>query len=283
MMLRPFLALLLAQAVGAQAPAFEVASIKLSPTLAGICRGGPGSTSPGQWNCTSSLRLLVSMAWGVASYQLFAPPALDQEFFNIVAKVPPNTGKPEFYLMIQKLLTERLGVVVHRETRQQTVYDLTVAKGGPKLKEAEAAPAGGPALDANGFPVNFVRDAQGNAQLPPGRAGVFDTWNGPNYRIAARLHGTARIANLLEAQVSHHVIDKTGLTGKYDYVLEFLPGPGSAAALQRPPAVSAGEASMPGLSIFEAVVQQLGLKLTSRKGPVDVVVVDRFQNEPTEN
>jgi uncharacterized protein (TIGR03435 family) len=221
------------------------------------------------------------MAWSLKSYQLFGPSALDQEYFSIAAKVPPNASKLDFYLMIQKLLTERLGVAVHHETRQQTVYDLTVAKGGPKLKEAEAAPAGGPALDRDGFPVKFVRDAKGNAQLPPGRTGVFDTWNGPNYRITARSHGTARIASLLEAQVSHQVIDKTGLAGQYDYVLEFLPEPGSPAALQMPP--SAGEASTLGLSIFDAVVQQLGLQLTSRKGPVDVVVVDRFQKQPSEN
>jgi uncharacterized protein (TIGR03435 family) len=274
------LALLTPVAALAQAPAFEVASVKVASSP-GNCRGGPGTTTPGQWNCTTSLRSLVTMAWGIKDYQLVAPSSLENELLNIVAKLPPGASKPGFYLMIQQVLTSRLGVAVHHEKREQTVYDLTVAKGGPKLKDAAAAPAGGPPLDANGFPVKFVRDAKGNAQLPSGRMGVREMRVGADYLLDARFFTAPQIANLLEGQVEHPVIDRTGLTGKYDFDLRFLPDPNSPAGRMMPPAST--EPSTPSPSVFEAVVQQLGLQLTPHKGPVDILVVDRFLKEPSEN
>jgi len=259
-------------------PTFEVASIKVA-TAPGNCRGGPGTATPGQWNCTSTLRALIESAWSAKDYQLIAPASLDKQLFNIVAKVPPDTGKADFYLMLRSLLMSRMGVVVHRETREQTVFDLVIAKGGPKMALAEAA-SGEPPLAKDGSPAKFVLDKNGRAQLIPGRPMIRDgrMANG-NVRLEARMQGTAEIANTLSGEVGHVVIDKTGLTDKYDYVLEFV---SDRPTTTRAPAPTEG-ASVPQPSIFDAVVQQLGLKLEAKKAPVEMLVVDQANKEPVEN
>ena len=148
--------------------------------------------------------------------------------------------------MWQKLLADRFGLVVHHESREFEVDELVVARGGHKLKPtATTEPiAEGPKRVENGKLVG-----QGLANLVP----------------------------LLSSQLGHPVVDKTGLTGRYDFKVEFAtkPYPGMPAAPLTP--------SDPTLDLGAAVQQQLGLRLEKGQAPLDMIVVDRAEKVPTEN
>jgi uncharacterized protein (TIGR03435 family) len=123
-----------AQSVAAAGPAFEVASVKASAAT-----DSPTTRSdPERFSCTHTpLRFLIMRAWGVMPYNLSGPSSLDDTYYNIDAKIPPGTSKADSNLMLQRLLVERIGLVVRHEIREETVYELVVAKGGHKLKDPE--------------------------------------------------------------------------------------------------------------------------------------------------
>src|ERR1035437_6150575 len=128
----------------AQTAQFEVASVKPAPPdVREIrCTGGPGTSDPGSLTCENySLSFLVMMAYNLRSFQLTAPAWMDTARFNVVAKIPPGTATRQFGLMLQRLLAERWRLQVHFEKMDMTVYELTVAKGGPKFKESQEPPA----------------------------------------------------------------------------------------------------------------------------------------------
>jgi uncharacterized protein (TIGR03435 family) len=118
---------------------FEVASVKRSAPNSGqrpSISGGPGSSSPGQFVAKDvSLKDLLLAAFELKTYQLYGPPWLALEHYDIIAKVPPATLKNDFQLMQQALLVERFDLKVHREEREITGYALIVDKGGPKIKD----------------------------------------------------------------------------------------------------------------------------------------------------
>src|ERR1017187_710288 len=133
-------------------PSFEVASVKVAeqpkPDAQGRlfmfrgCSGGllPRSTDSGTLTCNNMpLRQLLVTAYGLKNYQVEGPAWLDTDGYDIVAKVPAGTTKEQFSLMLQSLLAERFKVTVHRETRNMQVYVLSIGKGGPKVKEVDAA------------------------------------------------------------------------------------------------------------------------------------------------
>jgi uncharacterized protein (TIGR03435 family) len=257
-------------------PAFEVASMKVSPpsfppNMSG--RGGPGSSSPGEWSVNNAtVRFLIAQGWGFSGYRLSGPPIMDSEHYDIAAKLPPDTSREDFKLMIQRLVVERLGLVVHHEAKEQAVYELVIAKGGPKLKESEPAPPDAPEVRGLKY------DKDGNPLIPTGlpMAAVL--------RIRGVMHGVGHlqdiggIARMFESTVGRPIVDKTGLTGKYDYALAFAPEGtlGSAS----PAEASEPTGAEPFMVAFE---RQLGLKLVPAKGSLDVLVVDRFNKVPSEN
>jgi uncharacterized protein (TIGR03435 family) len=133
-------------------PSFEVASVKVAeppkPDAQGRlfimrgCSGGllPRSTDPGTLTCNNTpLKSLLVTAYGLKNYQVEGPPWLDTDGYDITAKVAPGTTREQFNLMLQSLLAERFKVTVHRETKNMQVYVLSIGKGGPKLKEVDAA------------------------------------------------------------------------------------------------------------------------------------------------
>jgi len=278
---------------------FDVASVKPSPppdssgrVFFGPPRGGPGTSDPGQITWTNAaLRNIVMTAYDVQTYQVTAPDWMGTERYDIVAKVPAGATKAQVNVMWQNLLKERFGMVVHHESKEFPVDELTVAKGGLKMKETDLppdaqpfapGPAGPPKLDKNGFP-----------QMNGSGAIALISFNGAS--SVARMVGkglpSSEIATRLANLLRRPVVDKTGLTGKYDFTLEYTPdlagmslpppppgGPGPA-----PGGASPGIASDPPMSVPSAVEKQLGLKLTSTKGKLDVVVVDRAEKVPTEN
>src|SRR5580704_17262872 len=141
---------------------FEVASIKPSHvdprgyTMG--CRGGPESEDPALWSCENvSLSGYVTWAYHVNYYQIAEPYWMNDARFDITAKVPEGTSRNQFNVMLQNLLADRFKLTVHREVRQIPQFDLVLAKGVPKLREASAAPpvhadASGE-LDKNGYPI----------------------------------------------------------------------------------------------------------------------------------
>jgi uncharacterized protein (TIGR03435 family) len=259
--------------------------------------GGPGTRDPTHATFTNvSLTMLINMAYGVRDYQVAAPGWMDSTRFDIVAKVPEGATKDDYKLMLQNLLAERFKLVVHKDSKEAPVYALLVGKNGSKLKEspkdapaedpAAAAgpgpgrgPIGPPPRDKNGFPI--LRGGRGNLMMmaPGGRL------------QAVGGHVTAsQLAANLSGLLGRPVIDETGLKGEFDYQLEFtteglspmrgMPPPPPGAEGGRGPGA---EASEPGPSIFTALQDQLGLKLESRKGPMEMIVVDSCEKSPTEN
>jgi uncharacterized protein (TIGR03435 family) len=155
--------------------------------------------------------------------------------------------------MVRALLEDRFQLKVHRETKEMPVYALVAAKDGPKLSVAADTSVHG-------------------GRTPPG------AWNLKNV-------GTADLVKYLSQQLSRTVIDETGLSGHYDVKLEWKPerGEGGPEALGLPPAFdTASPPASTGRSIFTAIQEQLGLKLESTKGPVEMVVIDHAE-KPSAN
>ena len=152
-----------------------------------------------------------------------------------------NLNREEHMGMLRPLLADRFHLKAHIEQRQMPIYELVVGKSGLKLKEATA-------------------DETGNAHMVIEGAGKID---------AARA-SLAGLPGLLSREVGRLVVDKTGLTGKYDFTLEYVP------------ATKAATDESGGPSIFTALEEQLGLKLEPAKAPMDVLVIDSIE-QPTAN
>ena len=257
-------------------PSFEVASIKPAPPPVNGAdyrmRGGPGTSDPGQISCPRVGMLdLLMKAYGVRMDQVSGPDWIHTEVYSISAKVPPNTTRDQFNLMLQNLLAERFHLKLHHESREFPVYWLLVAKGGPKLT------ASSPDAARKGFPV-----------LAPGAKVATATGTGPLYGTVRSTHRQtmAEFADGLGAMVNMsngdgiargspppaHVFDKTGLSGEFEFTLEFagsvLPG-------------GANDSLAP--SLFVALEKQLGLKLESGRAALDVLMIDQADKLPTEN
>lgn len=180
--------------------------------------------------------------------------------------------------MLRNLLVERFRLVLRHETRILDVYELLIAKGGPKLKESVEAPATSPApkveRDANGM---VKRDADGFPELPPGRPLIIRSFGpGRVSHWAAQQQTMSTLAKQLSLgnmAAGRQVIDKTGLTGKYDFKLVY------EIALAGAPA----DDDMAAPFLGDALEQQLGLKLVNAKAAFDLVIVDRGDKVPLVN
>ena len=273
--------------VRAQTPSptlkFEVASVRPAPPADGRGRvfrssGIPGSknnSDPGRFVSQTSLGSLLLMAYHLQSYQLSAPGDVYVVPLDVEAKMPVDTTLEEFEVMLQNLLVERFGLKAHWGTREMSLYELTVAKGGPKLKPAapdSPAPSGNSA--AKGPPgIQFGPD--GYPAPPPGNG----RWMAiARDRAALRGHNetAAEMAREFAPQVGGPVTDTTGLTDKYDYTIFW-----STAAQSDLKTNVAAEPDGP--SLFDALQEQLGLKLEKKKGAVKMLFVDRVEKKPTEN
>ena len=268
-------------ACAATSQTFEVASIKPAPPSDGQgigigMRGGPGTGDPTRIVIQNfNVFLLVTRAYDVRIYQVAGADITDPARFNITAKVPEGASKADLRLMLQNLLADRFKLKFHRETRDLPVYDLTVAKNGPKFKES-----GGPAPDY-GDPATQVPRPKNDVDrdgypLPPPGVIAFLTVNGtPRARYNAVAESMKDFAAMLASSLGRLVLDKTGLAGKFDFLLSWTPEPPNG------PIPAASDDSGP--TIMSAVQQQLGLKLESKKAPVEILVIDHYEKNPTEN
>jgi uncharacterized protein (TIGR03435 family) len=255
---------------------FEVASVKVSvpPTVdPHILAMRTPPDPPGRFTQRDlPLSTLIIRAYRLRSYEYAGPSWLTSARFDIVAKVPEGATQAQQMVMLQNLLAERFGLKVHREKREMPVYELAIAKGGPKFKEAvPVAPPAAGSYDADGVPV-----------LPPGGGAVWGLRGKDGTSTWAVMHEEItmqRLATILSSSIGGRpVTDATGLTGKFDLAMHWLmytDPPDSTAPDD--PSIGGGPA------VFAALQSQLGLKLESKKGLVEVLVVDHCERTPTEN
>ena len=273
---------------------FEVASIKAPAPqpmarLQGSVDGGPGTPAPGRMRFTDMpLKVLIMRAYDVQSFQVSGPSWIDSQRFDIIAKVPDGATKQDARIMLQNLLADRFQLKLHKGSKEAAIYELAVAKRGFQLKEA-AQTTTAPAEEAGGPPPGPPRGKDGLLKTPRGQLGIQATANG-RMRMQGDAVTMARLTEVLGIAVGRPVVDKTGLKGTYDVMLDFSPegmgpgpkgpGPGEGGGN---PAETPRDSNDSGPTIFTALQEQLGLKLESRRGPVDLLVVESVERVPTKN
>ena len=239
--------------------AFDVASVKsnVSGAAGGSVRITPGGRLVAQ---NAPLRLLIGAAYDVRDFQLFGGPGwLSSEHYDIEAKAKNDTPtEREISQMLQSLLSDRFHLIAHRETRELPLYRLSVGKGGNKLESARAncTPMIPPPNPAQIDPATFRP------------CGGFNTTTG---MLRGGTVGMARLAIALSRILGRTVTDETGLGGTYDVNLRWTPD--ETQALQTPQPLADPTAP----SLFTAIQEQLGLRLESGKGPVEVLVIDQAE------
>lgn len=255
--------------------AFEVASVK--PNKTGDGRIMFGLQPGGRFNATNvTLRMLLRQAFNVQEFQIAGGPEwMASDRFDVVAKAPEGEFTADLMRpMLRSLLAERFKLVVHNETREMAIYALVKARDDGKL---------GPNLSPAAIDCAAVMRGRRGGPPPappqPGQKLECGFMIGPG-RMNAGGMPLSNLAQTLSPQVGRIVLDKTELTGNYDLELTYsLEGLGSVFPGGGPPLINGAPApidpNQPNL--FTALQEQLGLKLDSQRGPVDVVVIDSVQ------
>jgi uncharacterized protein (TIGR03435 family) len=232
--------------------AFEVATIKLNTDTTRKPSIGP---SPGGERFTARnmpLVWLIASAYDVSIRQISGlPPAFNSKSYDIDAKCPQRATRPQMMRMLQSLIEERFKLRLRHDTKELSVYVLTLAKGGPKLDEHKD----GADLEARNSGAG--RESYRNFSMP-----IF--------------------ANILAAHVEDTVVDKTGLTGSYDFKLEFTPERVGQGAENRHEPGHEPPPNLDGPSLFTALREQLGLELRRQTVAVDLLIIDHIE-APSEN
>ena len=243
-------------------PRFEVASIKpnrsLSPARAGF--------RPNAFEAVNATaRQLITLAYGsdqqnVVDEIIGGPAWLDSERFDVSARgaIADGAGNlAQGRAMLQSLLEDRFNIRVHRERQERPVYKLVIVPGDRPASGLKRAP-----LDCGTRADTRPAGTPGLAYCGIDRAPGRSTGRSMPMRL---------LADTLSSRVGRKVIDETGLTGEWDWDLEWSPGPSEPVS---PGDVTAAPAPSDGPSIFAAVQEQLGLKLESGRAPLDVLIID---------
>jgi uncharacterized protein (TIGR03435 family) len=230
----------------AATPRFEVASVR--PSRADQSNGPSGGHSTrGRLAMNNvTLKRCIMGAYGIGPNQILGgPPWLDSDHYEIIAKADqPVDDDAILMAMLQTLLAERFKLAIHRETKTIQALVLEVARNGPKLEKAD---------------------------------GGESTTNSGRGRIDARNTTMDRFAEVLSRQMDLPVVNRTGLEGAFNLKLEWTP------ESVKPVKLGADGAAMEGgVSIFKAIQEQIGLRLQSRKAPIEMLVIDHAER-PSEN
>jgi uncharacterized protein (TIGR03435 family) len=228
----------------AQSPAFDTASVKPNVTHESSTEGRPRSSvkaTPGYLAVqNASLSQCIQWAYNVQAFQVSGPTWIDNERYDISAKSSGPAPEAQLRLMLQTLLGERFKLALHRETKDLPGYALIVAKGGPRLKESAS---------------------EGESAMKPDRA-----------RMIAEHVTMPWFADVLTNPLHSPVVDKTGLTGHYDFTLDI--------SKYATPGMSPEEMSS---ALAECLQQELGLRVEARKLPLEILVIDHAEKMPTGN
>jgi uncharacterized protein (TIGR03435 family) len=192
-------------------------------------------------------------AYHLRAEAVSGPAWLDSERYDVVAKALQTVPPDDLRRMLQALLAERFKLAVHTEQKPMPAFALVVGKSGPKLQASDTA-------ILSGQRCSPIEGAEGQKHIQ-----------------CRHMTMSVLADNLQELSLGDFpipVIDQTGLTGAFDFKLDWTP----AARLPVPDTDPA-----PGLTVFQAVETQLGLKLESRKLPLPVIVVDHVERVPVEN
>jgi len=244
---------------------FDVVSVK--PNQTGGRRVSVASEPNGRFTMTNvPAQLMLLIAYQVQPYQIVGAPSwLQSEHYDLIAKAPNGrpaasggtAGPGPLQFMLRNMLGDRFKLKVHTETREMPIYELVLSRGDGKL---------GPKLQ----PSTIECGAPGGGRGAASPSGGLSLENLPACGLlatAASVGGKGlpltELASNLSQRVGRTVVDRTRLTGRYDFLVEYTPDP------DRP-------------SIYAALQEQLGLKLDAQRGAVDVLVVDAIER-PTED
>ena len=228
------------------------------------------------------LATLVRQAYQLKSYQFTPPDWMQDSWFEIEAKIPAGATQKQMYLMEQNLLAERFQLAAHFDKKEMQVYEMTVGKDGQKFKEwadLPPLPPGATAYDRALSTRGPIKAA--DLRPAPNSTAEWMTVNGSHSRRGK--HSMGALAQYLSVSLERPVIDATGLAGDYDIMLDYVMepvqrGPCPPWCLPAdPPPLAAGP------TLMKAVESQLGLKLESKKGMIDVLVIDHIEKVPTAN
>lgn len=239
---------------------FETASVKLSKEClydTSISRGGVALKGV-------PLTPILVHAFKIGADRISGPSWLETVCFDVIARLPQGAKTDQVPIMLQALLADRFQLRAHKESRMGTEYALVIDKGGPKLKESTES-------------SNFMRGR------PPASLAVR--------RDGAGIKGAMTmdmLARTLSRAGYGPVVDATGLDGKYEIDLMWVPEPtfgprGPSASAAEPGLPDVGQASTPTEDLFSALRHSFGLRLEPRKTPIDFLVVDHVERVPTEN
>ncbi len=232
-------------------PSFEVASVRIEPTIPASFRESP-IRAGGKIAWTTTLVFLLGYAYQMHEWQLAGVPR-ETAFYTVQATFDEAASDEDIRLMFRKLLADRFRLVAHTRAEERSGYDLVVGKKAVKLATAPANPAAGKAAFA------------GKIFLGVPDQGTF----------AISGHGVppSRLADQLSDLLRAFVRDRTGLTQNYFFNIRF----------RRPGATGGVGTESDAPTLFDVLETELGLKLEKSKGPAEILVVDRVDKVPTEN
>jgi uncharacterized protein (TIGR03435 family) len=233
----------------ATAGTFEVVSVRPSQRAAGPDYNNQIAYTPAGFTARNvTLKRLVAEAWRLQMSQVMGPAWLDQNEYEIEARVPEGATREEVALMLKRLLADRFGLKLHSENRPMRAYALVVAQGGPKIRPVDPAATVAPHSGSH-----FRGDMRQFADLLT-----------VQFSIPASNDPTVPAIGL---GPKIPVLNETGLQGIFDFSVDIKP-----------------ELNTDGFTAWSRVLEdQLGLKIESRKGDVAVVVVDEAERIPTAN
>jgi uncharacterized protein (TIGR03435 family) len=245
-------------------PRFDLVDVHVSehsntPTVrGGMLHGGRFSIQQ------ATMTTLIARAYGLGnSYVLGGPPWLDLDRFDVVAASPRSTSSDDVRLMLRSMLADRFKLVLRPDTKPLPAYALTIAKGTPKLKQADTSADPTPSEPGEGPGCQFQPGPANTAPSP-----------GMEIKFACYAESMSDFVKFLRDMASPYlrnpVVDQTGLKGVWDFDIRW--------SYQQPRGDNAA-----GTTIFDAVEKQLGLKLTATTTPLPVVMVESVNEIPTPN
>jgi uncharacterized protein (TIGR03435 family) len=247
---------------------FEAASIKPSPFFDRIMSV---RALPGRLTADATLQVLMQYAYGVQPFQLVGGPGwLMSDHYEIEAKADVSANRDRIFRMLQSLLEDRFQLKTHRELKELPVFTLVSNRGGFKLP----APRDGVCVDS---PADAAVEwagsgrmaAPGELQPAKGRCGSAIVGLG---QLRGGKIAMSELVRTLSMVLGRSVIDRTGFTSLFDVQLDFVPDETTPAMPPPPPG-----SGISGVSIAQALQEQLGLRLEPAKGPVEVIVVDQAE------